>query len=512
MYSNTNVRGITTCILSALLLALFALPGQVAARDLTLQQALDIALNQTARGGMIRGRADVAEMKFRAKKINFYVPQVSINGNLPTYSVDESYKGFTSVYDKRVFQTRGLFFTSNIEAKQSLLTGGIVTAKVDLASQYERYPDTRGDSSLTLFLNTNTREGALSLSLQQPLLRPSTAKYELNNAKDDFSIATMARREEQSTLEGEVIDAYVNLLRLSVKRDMYNDTYESALLQAEIDSSKFAEGILSEEDFLLSASARLDAELAKFEVETQTEDQRRKLALLLDIDVSEALQLEEPEVTSHYDDAERQHMIDSWEATVPVQKAEMQYRKSERSADYNASGHGLTGDLNASYSIGRQRISTDRFDSQIGGNTTAESKANTSGWSVTLDLAMPIWDGGSGRAEVEAARFEAEQYRLEYQQARQNTRAEVVNLVNQVDVSYRRLQIMKKQIDLAANKLKIAQARFDNGEISEITLLESKVFLLDSRDKYLEELNTYLTDRTTLEGMFLSDKSGDNIS
>lgn len=512
MYSNTNVRGITTCILSALLLALFALPGQVAARDLTLQQALDIALNQTARGGMIRGRADVAEMKYQAKHINFYVPQVSINGTLPTYSEDQSYRPFTSQYDKQLFKTRSLEFTSYLQASQSLITGGVVTAQANLLAQDNRYPDTHFERSLNLFVNENTSQGSLNLTLQQPLLRPSSAKFELNNAKDDFSIATMTKREEQSTLEGEVIDAYVNLLRLSVKRDMYTDAYESAQLQAEIDSSKFAEGILSEEDFLLSASARLDAELAKFEVETQTEDQRRKLALLLDIDVSEELKLKEPEVTSHFTEQDKQQMIDSWETTVPVRKAEVQYRKSGRSADYNASGHGLTGDLQASYSVGRQNISTERLDSLGGSNRTAHENVSTSGWSVALVLALPIWDGGSGRAEVEAARFEAEQYRLEYQQARQNTRAEVVNLVNQVDVSYRRLQIMKKQIDLAANKLKIAQARFDNGEISEITLLESKVFLLDSRDKYLEELNTYLTDRTTLEGMFLLDKSGDSIS
>jgi outer membrane protein TolC len=511
MSSNTNVRGMATVIISALLLLTIALPRELAARDLTLQQAIDIALNKTPRGGMIRGRADVAEMKYQAKKINFYVPQVSINGTLPTYSEDQSYRPFTSQYDKQLFKTRSLEFTSYLQASQSLVTGGVVTAQANLLAQDNRYPDTHFERDLNLFVNENTSQGSFNLTLQQPLLRPSTAKYELNNARDDFSIAAMTRSEEQSTLEGEVIDAYVNLLRLSVKRDLYTDSYESARLRAEIDSSKFAEGILSEEDFLLSASARLDAELAKYEVETQTEDQRRKLALLLNIDVNEELKLKEPEVESHFTEEEKQHMLDSWEATVPVRKAEIQYHKSGRNADYNASGHGLTGDLQASYSVGRQNISTERLDSLGGSYHTAHENVSTSGWSVALVMALPIWDGGSGRAEVEAARFEAEQSRLEYQQARQNTRAEVVNLVNQVDVSYRRLQIMKKQIELAANKLKIAQSRFDNGEISEITLLESEVFVLDSRDKYLEELNKYLTNRATLEGMFLFDSSG-NIS
>lgn len=498
-----NVEAIAVSLL-ILTLGMSVGPGaMLSARDLTLDQALDIALDHTARGGMIKGKLEVAEMNYRAKRINFYVPEVSINGRLPEYSEDESYRPFSNAYDKQLFQTRNIDFSSFIQARQSLITGGQITATANLLAQDNRYPDTRYDRTLGYFVNENSRRGFFDISLQQPLLRPSSAKYELNNRKDELEIAEMTKREEEADLQAEVIAAYVGLLQLSVKSEMNQDLLESATLQTEIDSAKLADGILSEEEFLTSVSNRLDAELAQFEVETQTEDQRRELALLLDIDVNEELRLSEPTMSGHFSESMRQQMINSWEETVPIHKADFEYRKSKRSAEYNASGHGLTGDLEASYSVGRQNVETERFNSEVGGNVTSEEKISTTGWSVSLLLSLPVWDGGAGRAEVEAARFEAEQYRLEYERARQNTRAEIINLVNQVDVSHRRLQIMRKQVELAENKLRIARERFGNGEISRITLLESEVFLLESRDRYLEEMSSYLSNRAKLEGMFL---------
>jgi hypothetical protein len=60
--------------------------GQVRAVEMTLDDALDIALNRTPRGGIIKGNMEVAEQQYDAKKINFYLPKISINGSIPSYS------------------------------------------------------------------------------------------------------------------------------------------------------------------------------------------------------------------------------------------------------------------------------------------------------------------------------------------------------------------------------------------------------------------------------------------
>jgi outer membrane protein TolC len=79
-----------------------------------------------------------------------------------------------------------------------------------------------------------------------------------------------------------------------------------------------------------------------------------------------------------------------------------------------------------------------------------------------------------------------------------------VNLVNQLDVSYQRLGIIRKQIGLAEERLEIAKGRFDDGRISQLTLLESDIFLLETKDRYLEELKKYLLSRIELESQYIS--------
>ncbi|MDH3938793.1 MAG: hypothetical protein OEV68_15830, partial [candidate division Zixibacteria bacterium] len=49
------------------------------AEVLTLDEAIDIAVNRTGRGGIIEGNFEVAEQQYFAEKIGFYLPEISIN-------------------------------------------------------------------------------------------------------------------------------------------------------------------------------------------------------------------------------------------------------------------------------------------------------------------------------------------------------------------------------------------------------------------------------------------------
>ena len=158
----------------------------------------------------------------------------------------------------------------------------------------------------------------------------------------------------------------------------------------------------------------------------------------------------------------------------------------------------MTGDLQASYSLGRGNVETEFAD------FTLDDDINTRGWGVSLNVRVPVWDGGAGNAAVKAAEFEAEQARLEYEQAVRDARARIASLLNDLNVSYQRLDIIRRQVELARNRLSIAETRFQDGQISEISYLESRVFFHQQRDRYLEELKTYLTKRMELEYEFFS--------
>jgi len=69
-------------------------------------------------------------------------------------------------------------------------------------------------------------------------------------------------------------------------------------------------------------------------------------------------------------------------------------------------------------------------------------------------------------------------------------------------VSGRRLEILSKQEELAARKVRIAEERFADERINKVTMLEADVVRLETRVRGLEELMTYLVNRIDLESRF----------
>ncbi len=478
------------------IIALLLMATSVWARDLTLDQALEIALNRTMRGEMIEGNLDVAQQLYSARRINMYLPEISINGSLPSLRKSEAYEelrlGEFGWSNRRYYD-----YTTFVELQQTLITGGTLTATADLASENRRLPFTSRKSGVSDLQDQFSKSGSLRLSLAQPLFRPSSVKNELHNRQDDLEIARVTRVEETAKLKREVTEAYLGTLQLALKDDIASRKLDQASLQEGIDSAKLSDGVLSEEDYLLSTSARLDAELAGHTAETDLGEKKRELATLLDVDATEALDLLMPEIPTHVDSATRATLIANWEQTAPIRKASHTLDKAKREADYAAAGHGLTGDLAASYSFGQQDVRVENID------TATINNYRTNNWTVALQLKLPLWDGGAGSAAVRAARYQAEQANYEFTRAQRSARAKIINLLNQLDVSYQRLDIIKKQIGLAEERLEIANQRFADGRISRLTLLNSEVFLLETKDRYLEELKKYLVNRIDLDSQYL---------
>ncbi len=484
-------------LLVLIMCSMMALSASVHAMKLTLEDAVDIALNRTSRGEMIRGNLEVAEQNYFARKINFYLPEISINGALPQYTVDESYRFFGGATKKGLRTTRELNYRSFIQLKQSLLTGGDVSLTANLVSGDEKYPDlqlnpTTGEVVSRGTIVEESRLGDFELVYTQPILKPSESKNRLYNARDDLEAARLERLEEEAELERETIETYVDLLQLGIQSEIMADKFESARLAASIDSMKLADGVVSDEDWLISASNRLDAELEFFDIENLTAEKRRELAILMDFDPETEMELVEPAAGDHLSEQDKNRMLVSSDNTVQVRKAEIECSRAERQADHAASGLGINADLEAKYKTGKGWYETDGDRLNV----------DLQGWGVALNFSFPLWDGGAAGAAVMSVRLEAEQAKLDLSRQKKTAKAEIINLVNKIDVSSKRLEIIRQQIELARNKLDIAQSRYDDGQISRITSLESRVFYLETRDKYLEELKGYLLDRTQLDSKF----------
>jgi len=468
-------------------------PADAGAQALSLDSAIDTALKRSSRGAIIREKKDIAESNYRAKRINFYVPLLTINGALPSYNVDQSYKFFGASFRRQLYKTSDFGLNSYFKLQQSLLTGGNLSMTANLTSTRNRYPDTDPTAPLGSFLNERGEQGYFDFRLVQPILKPSNAKNELNDRHDDFDLSRLTMMEEETGLEKEVTEAYIGLLQGEIEDSLEAVKLDAAGIKAETDSVKWQDGVITAEARLATASAKLDSELARREAADKLSEQERALALLLDYPVDGRIEVEEPRIVGHPTPEELARMTRDWEKSVAVRKAVCNQLRAKRTASYAAAGHGLTGDLTAGYSAGRGKI---RYQN------SPDNNINTNGWGVSLNLSYPIWDGGAASAAAQAARSEANRAELELAKAKQTAQADVTRLANQVDVGYKRLGIMASQIAIAKEKRAIARERYDDGRISRYELLQSEADWLDARDKYLEELKTYLGNRILLAGSF----------
>lgn len=474
------------------LIGLLSVGRSVHAEQVTLSQALERAVGHTGRGIIIDGNLDVAEQRYFAEKINFYVPELSLNGSLPSYRVAEEYDFIEGTLDQKGVRRRTWFdFDADITLNQNLVTGGELKLAANLIDRDREYP-----LGLTN-VNETWRLGTFNFSLDQPILQPSQARFDLHNSHDDLMIARLDKIEETATLKSEVIDAYFGVLRAQIADDIKRDKFESAQLQAGIDSIKLKDGIISEEGWLTSESELLDAELEKFDAENELAGQRKTLATVLDWEDVSTLEPVLPEMPGPLNDDRLVDYLSRWENCVTIQKARHSYNKSEREANFAAGGYGLQGSLKATYGLERGRVEDDLAASD-------RVDLDNNNWSVSLEFSYPIWDGGASAAHVKAVRLSADQSRLEYEKAQKNARAEIELLVNGLRISHRKVFVMQRQVDLAQNRLDIAKERLDDGEISMLTFLESRVTYLEAKDAFYQELQDFFKKQVELEGKFLN--------
>lgn len=467
------------------------LTSSAMAVELTLQEALKIGLENSSRGAIISGDLEVARQQYHAEKVNFYLPEISIEGNVPVYNVTESFGNVYGQNDPVFFRRTNVNYNADISLNQSLITGGEFLVRGQLVSNKSELPRTTSEGGL-IDITEKDRQGVFDFSLTQPLLKPSEPKNRLHNKQDDLEIARITQVEESTQLKDEIIEAYFGKLVAELQVDIANSNVEAELLKKNIDSIKFAEEVISEEDYLETSSAYLDAQLESFDAENELKTKTRDLAILLDYEATDEVTTSTPVVTSHINEQQKERFINGWENSNAIKKASLEYKKADRSANFSAGSHGLTGMLTANYKVGRGKYEDDFRDEDN----------NTDSWGVKVNFSLPLWDGGSKGAEIKAARLSAQKSQMELERAKKTQKAEIINLINQLDICYRKIDVLNKQIELAKNKLDIADYRYNDGQISKIEYLESKVFYLEAKNKYLDELKEYFKNKVQLEGHY----------
>jgi outer membrane protein TolC len=110
-----------------------------------------------------------------------------------------------------------------------------------------------------------------------------------------------------------------------------------------------------------------------------------------------------------------------------------------------------------------------------------------------LSLQIPIFSGGSTRAQVRKARADEERVTTRIAEANDNIRVELQNIQLRLREAMQRIQATEKAVQSARRAFEIAETRVDNGLSTQVELKDSRVALDTAQIEYLRSIYDYLS-------------------
>lgn len=493
-------------VLTVLFLLLSFWPTCLSAESMTLDGTLDRLLNETTRGRIIAGERQVAEDKFNAERIGYYIPEISFNTTLPSYRQSQEYGNYFGFTDPILFKRNAISSTGNLQLKHKVITGGDLIFQAAYDIRDDEYPTSvfsevpvagNPDSTVRVagigVATDRRRLGNFSLQFSQPIFRSSDSRSAYYEARDNLSQADVKWRANQADLKKEGITAYFDLLVADIDRQIAESQSQLADFNARWDSVKFSDSVITEEAWIESKSNRLEKRLALFDAEANLEEKKNEYNHLMDFPSERESVLMVPSSPKRPDEATAQKLLAGVARSAETELARISMEIAERNLNRTRSLMGLNGTLNASYSIGRGNVKrsqpSEEYDDQI----------NTDDWRVSIDFTYPIWDGGASGANLHSQELAYESTRLAYLAAERSARNKMEIMLKRIEIHDAKMALLDQELELAERKLQDAEERHEIGMISDGTLLENRIYYFEARKNRLATMKNYYLDLAELE-------------
>jgi outer membrane protein TolC len=431
LWEETVMHRVTSIVCFLLVVMVREASAQVDTVSLTLQECIRLAQVNGPLGAMARSRYARDVSSYRSFSAKLY-PQLSLEGDVPGYS-----RSITSV----VLADGSTIFTPQSQASASLSLG--LTQKL---------PFTGGQLSLSSGVNridlleTKTqyyRSQPLTLTLSQPLFRINTMRWDQEAQDLNYRMAPRELAEGLEDCAIDVTNKFFTLLMASITASNAASNLAINDTLYRISRGRFNVGKIAENDLLQSELAYLSAqtqlENASVGLERATHDLRAALGMapsvpLLVVPPSEipSFRLDPAEVLAQA----RRNRSD-------MLNCELQLLTADRAVRQAKSDNSLTATMTASVGYNQRSLAlSDAYRNLL------EQDVFSVGFSV------PLFTWGAGSAAVDAA--VADQKRIEASVGQQGH-----DLEQEVVYQAARLNLLQRQVAVAAKSDTIAQRRFD---------------------------------------------------
>ena len=380
------------------------------------------------------------------------------------------------------YPTKNLQFTGNLAINQPLPTDG----NISLSSYVSNLDDYIHDSR-SFDLNT-------TLKLSQPV---NSLYY--NNIKSGFKQAELAYEESNKRLKRNELDlvynvtqVFFNLISVQKSEELARMNLERQTEAYTIAKNKYDAGLIKEVDALQMevdlAEAQNNYDLSIIDQSSALNSFKELIGLQLIDSVVLSNELTYKVVIVDPEKAVELAMKNRLE----IREQEIQIELSKMSIKRQKAEGMVKGDFDAYL----QKTGVDK----LGLPADITSSVNTSfqdlvhrriNYGIGFKVTVPIIDWGENRAQVNAAKARLQQNLYSQENTKRTIEREVRNMVDELNSSLKRLQLLEKNVLVAEKSFSITRQRFSDGNIDSQSLALERERLNTAYNSHLRAYINY---------------------
>lgn len=447
---------------------------------LDLEKSINIAKEKSYDMLNLKQNLKISEYNLKSATSKFKT-HVDLNLVSPQYT--ETVRQFEDSSGISFFPVKQLNYSGSLVINQSLPTDGNVYIRSGLSD----YDDFNGNERL---FNMNTRLG---------LTQPINALYGYNSIKSSYKQAALAYERSSKQLKREelnlvynVTNVFFNLISVQKSEEIARMNLERQKEAYTIAKNKYDAGLIKEVDALQMevdlAEAQNSYDLAIINQSSDMNSFKQMIGLQLTDSVVLSSELTYKIVIVDPKKAVKLALDNRLE----IREQEIQIELSKMNIKRQKAEGMIKGDLTAYFEkIGVSNQSLNTTLSSAVNNSFRDFKNRPQNFGVGFNITVPILDWGENRALVNAAKAQLQQNVLSQEETKRTIEREVLNLVDQLNSSLKRLQLLEKNVLVAEKSFSITRQRFSDGNIDSQALALERERLNNAYNSHLRAYINY---------------------
>ena len=457
-----------------------------AARKITYDQAVRIALGESYTAKYFREEMDASRFSYLFTKAQFK-PILDFNIFAPSW--DEGVREISRPDGLPVYNSTGsLQVGGNINFTYVLPTGGNIALS---SKMYWEHYRTRLSESGNRLLETNQAYSRFALIFDQPIFSGNKLRENMKAAELSYRKTVCYFTRTQMDIVYDVTDGFYGVYKLAYEHKINEDRLANSREAYRITRLKYGTGDLPEGELLITEITVAQDEARVMESRGRLETAKDEFKLLIGLDLKEEIDLEaEMDFEAFAIDLQRatdealsnRKEIEEGGIDIELQQIEIKRAKRQRALKGNISGYY---DLTGLSTLGRGsvgRLINSSFDNM---------SVRPPNRGVAFTLSYPIADWGRAKNLIRRTETQLRQMELNLDNTRRSIEQQIREIVRSVNEAEQRYRINRRNEQVAQKSYRISQMRFQNGDMTSQELSIEQERLSQVQLAFIESYITY---------------------